>query len=66
MEFHIARQARERYQFAESLFSYNGNVILANISACRAFAHRMNLVREVEKHPEIGRPRGPAVCHGVD
>ena len=41
MEFHISRQARERYRFAESLFSYNGNVVFASIAACREFAHRM-------------------------
>ncbi len=52
MEFHISRQARDRYQFAESLFSYAGNVVFANLSACREFAHRMNQVREVDKHPE--------------
>jgi glycosidase len=52
MEFHISRKARERYQFAESLFSYTGNVIFANMAACRAFAHRMNQVREAEKYPE--------------
>src|SRR5580704_3180576 len=52
MEFHISRKARERYQFAESLFSYTGNVIFANMAACRAFAHRMNQVREADKHPE--------------
>jgi glycosidase len=52
MEFHISRKARERHKFAESLFSYNGNVILANLSACREFTHRMNQVRDVEKHPE--------------
>ncbi len=52
MEFHISRQVRERYQFAESLFSYTGNVVFGDIAACRAFAHRMNQVRNVEKHPE--------------
>jgi glycosidase len=52
MEFHISRQARDRYQFAESLFSYAGNVVFADLDACRAFAHKMNLVREVEKYPE--------------
>ncbi|MGA2084551.1 MAG: alpha-amylase family glycosyl hydrolase [Terracidiphilus sp.] len=52
MEFHISRNARERYQFAESLFSYTGNVVFANLAACREFAHRMNQVRDVEKHPE--------------
>ena len=52
MEFHISREARERYQFAESLFSYSGNVVFADLSACREFAHRMNQVRQVDKYPE--------------
>ena len=51
MEFHISRNARERYQFAESLFSYTGNVIFANMGACREFAYRMNQVRDVQNHP---------------
>ena len=52
MEFHISKKARERYQFADSLFSYSGNVVFADLSACRAFAHKMNQVREVDKHPD--------------
>jgi len=48
MEFHISRTARERYKFAESLFSYTGNVVFANVAACREFAYRMNQVRDVE------------------
>ena len=52
MEFHIANDARERYQFSEALFSYTGNVVFANMAACREFVHRMNLVREAGKHPE--------------
>ena len=51
MEFHISRKARERYQFAESLFSYTGNVVFANLAACREFAHRMNKVRERKTIP---------------
>ena len=65
MEFHIARKTRERYQFAESLFSYNGNVILANIGACREFAHRMNQVRDVEKHPELTVYAGQLFAMGL-
>jgi len=65
MEFHIARKARERYGFAESLFSYNGNVILADLSACRAFAHRMNQVRDVEKHPEQAVHAGQLFAMGL-
>jgi glycosidase len=52
MEFHISRGARDRYQFAVNLFSFSGNVVFANISGARQFAHRMNQVRDVQKHPE--------------
>ena len=65
MEFHISRKARERYQFAETLFSYNGNVILGSLSACREFAHRMNQVRDVEKHPEQAVHAGQLFAMGL-
>jgi len=65
MEFHISRKARERYGFAESLFSYNGNVILANLPACREFAYRMNQVRDVEKHPELAVHAGQLFAMGL-
>jgi len=51
MEFHISKGARDRYQFAGNLFSFTGNVVFANVSACREFAHRMNQVRDVQKYP---------------
>ncbi len=65
MEFHIARQARERYQFAETLFSYTGNVVFANVAACREFAHRMNQVREIEKYPEHAVHAGQLFAMGL-
>ena len=65
MEFHISRNARERYQFAESLFSYTGNVVFANLAACREFAHRMNQVRDVEKHPERAVHAGSLYAMGL-
>ncbi|MDR3726041.1 MAG: alpha-amylase family glycosyl hydrolase [Terracidiphilus sp.] len=65
MEFHIVRSARERYQFAESLFSYTGNVVFANLAACREFAHRMNQVRDVEKHPELAVHAGQLYAMGL-
>lgn len=52
MEFHISRRARERYQFDESLFAFNGNVILADFQAARRFAQKMNLQRDLARHPE--------------
>jgi glycosidase len=65
MEFHISRNARQRYQFAESLFSYNGNVILANMPACREFAQRMNQVRDVVRHPELAIHAGQLYAMGL-
>jgi len=65
MEFHISRKARERYQFAESLFSSTGNVIFANVAACREFAHRMNTVRDVERHPEQAVHAGKLYAMGI-
>jgi glycosidase len=65
MEFHISRKARERYQCAETLFSYTGNVVFANVAACRDFAYRMNTVREVEKHPERAVHAGQLFAMGI-
>ncbi len=52
LEFHICRQARERYLFDEAIYSYNGNVVFANIQAARLFAHKMNEKRDLILHPE--------------
>jgi hypothetical protein len=65
MEFHISRNARERYQFAEPLFSYTGNVVFANMAACRQFALRMNQVRDVQKHPERAVHAGQLFAMGL-
>jgi len=65
MEFHISRNARERYQFAETLFSYTGNVVFANMAACRQFAQRMNVVRDAAKHPESAVHAGQLFAMGL-
>jgi len=65
MEFHISRSARQRYQFPDTLFSWNGNVVFANMPACRAFAHRMNQVREADKHPERAVHAGALYAMGL-
>ncbi|MBV9072301.1 MAG: alpha-amylase, partial [Acidobacteria bacterium] len=51
-EFHVSRAARERYGFEDELFSWNGNVLFANMAASRRFAEKMNRQRDVERHPE--------------
>ena len=65
MEFHISRDARERYQFAETLFSYTGNVLFANMAACREFAYRMNQVRDAENHPDRAVHAGKLYAMGL-
>jgi glycosidase len=51
-EFHVSRQARDLYQFDETLFSTNGNVIFANFHASRLFAQRINEKRDLMSFPE--------------
>lgn len=52
MEFHVSKDARDRYSFDESLFSTNGNVIFANFHAARVFAQKMNAKRDLVNFPE--------------
>jgi hypothetical protein len=52
MEFHVSRQARDRYKFSESLFALSGNVLLANLHAARVFAQKMNEQRDLTRFPE--------------
>ncbi len=51
-EFHISRQSRDHYKFDLSLFSYDGNAILANFHAARLFAQKMNQQRDLINFPE--------------
>ncbi len=52
-EFLISREARDKYQFAESLFSLRGDVIFGNIHAVRVFAQAMNRRRNLIQFPEL-------------
>src|SRR6476659_1936844 len=52
MKKNIARDARDRYRFDDSLYSITGNVILANFHAARVFAQRMNQKRDLVNYPE--------------
>ncbi|MDK2980367.1 MAG: hypothetical protein PWQ55_714 [Chloroflexota bacterium] len=65
MEFHISRQARKRYQFEDSLFSFNGNVIFANFHAARLFAQRMNEERDVAANPQLAVRSGQINALGL-
>jgi glycosidase len=51
-EFHISRKSRDRYQFDQTLFATNGNVIFANFRASLVFSQRMNDKRDLVRFPE--------------
>ena len=56
MEFHISGKARKHYDFSEKLFTYNGNVIFADVRAVREFTAKINTVRakEVREPMSVG------------
>ena len=64
-EFHILATTRERYQFDESLFSSNGNVIFPNFHAARVFAKKLNDKRDLEKFPEQAVKAGTLNAMGL-
>jgi penicillin-binding protein-related factor A (putative recombinase) len=65
MEFHISRQARQKYHFDESLFATNGNVIFANFHAGRVFAQNINQVRDAAVHPQLAVSAGQINAMGL-
>ena len=65
MEFHVSRQARDRYQFDESLFTLSGNVIFANFHAARVFAQKMNDKRDLVSFPEQAVKAGQINAMGL-
>ena len=65
MEFHISRSARDRYSVQDTLFSFTGNVIFADVAASRELAHQMNSVRETSEHPELAVNPGALFAMGL-
>lgn len=64
-EFHVSRQARDRYQFDAPLFSLSGNVILANFYAVRLFAQKINQKRDLVHFPEHAVKAGQLNAMGL-
>lgn len=52
-EFHISRTVRDECNFSDGLFASSGNVILANISAVRAFQTKFNEYLEKNNWAQI-------------
>jgi len=51
-EFHISKNARDKYKFEDSLFSIIGNVIFANFHAVRKFVKKINDKQDLINFPE--------------
>jgi glycosidase len=64
-EFHVSRASRDRYGFGDALFSTTGNVIFADITAAREFAHRINTVRDAERNPDKAMHPGALNAMGL-
>ncbi len=52
MEFHISRKSRDKYQFSDTLFSIDGNVIFSNTRSIREFTSLMNNRIDLSVFPE--------------
>ncbi|HEX6773929.1 MAG TPA: alpha-amylase, partial [Acidobacteriaceae bacterium] len=65
MEFHISREARNRYQVEQTLFSFAGNVVFGDLKASRELAHRMNQARGTEQDAERAIHPGALFAMGL-
>jgi glycosidase len=65
MEFHVARKARDLYQFDDSLFSLSGNVIFSNFHAARVFSQKINEKRDLVNFPERAVQAGQINAMGL-
>jgi len=65
MEFHVSRQARDRYGFDEALFTLRGDVIFAGFQAARTFAQKINQKRDLANHPEQAVAAGEINAMGL-
>jgi glycosidase len=51
-EFHVSRLAREKYDFDEILYQFDGNIIFPNFLAVRKFTETINQQRDLVNYPE--------------
>ena len=55
MEFHISGAIRKKLNLEDLLFSFDGNVVFANVAASRTLAQRLNELQgsETDPHPTV-------------
>ncbi|TVQ38248.1 MAG: alpha-amlyase [Spirochaetaceae bacterium] len=64
-EFHVARAARDKYQFQHPLFTLRGNVVFADFHAARLFAQAINQTRDLSRHPDQAARAGDINAMGL-
>lgn len=65
MEFHVSRKSRDLYQFDETLFTFNGNVIFSSFHNVRLFIKKMNDKRDLINFPEKAMRAGQINAMGL-
>ena len=65
MEFHISRQAREKFHFDDTLFALDGNILFADLYAVRLFANKINEQRNLKEFPEQAARAGQINALGL-
>jgi len=65
MEFHISRRSREKFQFDQTLFALDGNVLFADLYSVRLFANKINEQRDLARFPEQAAHAGQINALGL-
>ena len=64
-EFHINRNARERYKVEQSLFSSRGNLVLAEFENAQLLSFKINQVRDLSRFPNQAIRAGELYAAGL-
>ncbi|MDZ7703760.1 MAG: alpha-amylase family glycosyl hydrolase [Trueperaceae bacterium] len=64
-EFHVSRAARERYELDASLFSFRGNLVVADLPSAQQLAHTINAKRDVARNPHLAVQAGDLYAAGL-
>lgn len=64
-EFHISKEAREKYNFDVNLFSISGNIVFADFYSVRSFVKKINDSRDLVNFPEQAVKAGQINAMGL-
>jgi len=64
-EFHVSRAAREKYDFDQTLFKFDGNVIFSDFLSVRTFTQKINQMRDLINFPEQAAKAGDINAIGL-